>query len=82
MDQALHNALKRFSAGDEMRAFTFLGCHRAQRDGVDGFCFRVWAPNARAVSVTGDWNYWNTADLPMERLEYGVWEAFSSYAKE
>ena len=82
MDQALHNALKRFSAGDELRAFTFLGCHRAQRDGVDGFCFRVWAPNARAVSVTGDWNYWNTADLPMERLEYGVWEAFSSYAKE
>ena len=82
MEQNLHNALKRFTSGDELRAYTYMGCHRAERDGVCGYSFRVWAPNAVGVSVVGDWNYWNPADLPMQLLEYGVWEAFSPYAKE
>ena len=61
MEQTLHNAFKRFSLGDELRAYTFLGCHAAERDGVHGYVFRVWAPRAQGVSVTGDWNFWNTA---------------------
>ena len=65
MEQTLHNAFKRFSLGDELRAYTFLGCHAAERDGVHGYVFRVWAPRAQGVSVTGDWNFWNTEDLPM-----------------
>ena len=36
MEQTLHNAFKRFSLGDELRAYTFLGCHAAERDGVHG----------------------------------------------
>ena len=44
--------------------------------------FRVWAPNARAVSVTGDFNFWNPEDLPMESIGCGVWEAVSSFARE
>ncbi len=82
MEPTLHNALKRFAAGDELRAYTFLGCHKAERDGVSGYLFRVWAPNAAGVSVTGDWNFWNPDDLPMEYLEYGIWEAFSPHAQE
>ena len=65
-----------------LRAYTFLGCHAAERDGVHGYVFRVWAPRAQGVSVTGDWNFWNTEDLPMTLVEYGIWEAFSAYARE
>ena len=82
MEQNLLNAIKRFSDGDELHAYTFLGCHAEQRDGVNGYVFRVWAPHAQGVSVTGDWNFWNPTDMPMTYLEYGVWEAFSVYAKE
>ena len=82
MDSSLHNILRKFSTGDELRAYAILGCHRAQCDGKDGYIFRVWAPHAQGVSVTGDWNFWNPDDLPMTYLEYGVWEAFSVYAKE
>ena len=82
MEQGLLNALKRFSEGDELHAYAYLGCHRAMRDGVEGYVFRLWAPNAHGVSVTGDWNFWNPDDLPMQWLKNGVWEGFSAFAKE
>ena len=82
MEQNLQNAVKRFSDGDELRAYTFLGCHKAQRDGKDCYVFRVWAPNAHGVSVTGDWNFWNEEDMPMTWLKNGVLEAFSPFAQE
>ena len=82
MEQTLKNSVKRFLSGDEIRAYTFMGCHKVQQDGVDGYVFRVWAPNAQAVSVTGDWNFWNAADLPMQRIDGGIWEAFSANAAE
>ncbi len=76
--QSLHNAMRRFVGGDEIHAYAFLGCHRAVRDGAEGFVFRVWAPNAQAVSVVGDWNAWDPDALRMEQLEYGIWETFAS----
>lgn len=82
MEQNLQTTLKRFSDGDELHAYTYLGCHKAERDGVSGYVFRVWAPRARGVSVTGDWNFWNEDDLPMKWVKNGIWEAFSVYAKE
>ena len=82
MEQTLQTMLKRFSDGDELHAYTYLGCHKAERDGVSGYVFRVWAPRARGVSVTGDWNFWNEDDLPMKWVKNGIWEAFSVYAKE
>ena len=82
MEQNLHNAFKRFSSGDELRAYSFLGCHPAQMNDTEGYVFRVWAPNAQNIYVTGDWNFWNPTDMPMERKEFGIWEAFSVYAKE
>ena len=77
MDERLASFLKRFHTGPAADAYRYLGCH--ETDG--GFVFRVWAPNARAVSVTGDFNFWNAEDLPMTRLDGGVWEAVSGYAK-
>ena len=45
------------------------------------YVFRVWAPHAQSVSVVGDFNFWNTEDLPMRKISEGVWEAVSVYAK-
>ena len=58
-----------------------MGCHPEVRDGVEGFVFRVWAPNAQRVSVVGDFNFWNGEDLPMTRVSQGIWEAWSPNAK-
>jgi 1,4-alpha-glucan branching enzyme len=57
-------------------AFT-LGANPITIDGVKGTRFAVWAPNARAVSVVGDFDTWDNRRHPM-RLRYpsGVWELF------
>lgn len=82
MDKTLAAQLKAFQSGENRRAFAILGCHRAVREEHAGYLFRVWAPNAKAVSVVGDFNFWNLEDLPMTMIGYGVWEAFSVYAQE
>lgn len=51
------------------------------REGVNGFVFRTWAPQAQSVRVTGDFNFWNEEDLPMQQVGHGVWEVFSKFAK-
>ncbi len=38
--------------------------------------FAVWAPNARRVSVAGDFNYWNELRHPMRMRSSGIWELF------
>ncbi|EGD53454.1 1,4-alpha-glucan branching protein GlgB [Gordonia neofelifaecis] len=48
-----------------------LGAH----PGPSGTSFRVWAPNARAVTVFGDFDDWAAADHPMDRGPDGVWTA-------
>jgi 1,4-alpha-glucan branching enzyme len=54
-----------------------LGAHPDTIDGVRGTRFAVWAPNARRVSVVGDWNRWDGRVHPMRlRREAGVWELF------
>ncbi len=54
-----------------------LGAHPMQHEGVEGVAFAVWAPNARRVSVVGEFNFWDGRRHPM-RLRYGsgVWEIF------
>jgi 1,4-alpha-glucan branching enzyme len=57
-------------------AFT-LGANPLRIDGVSGVRFAVWAPNARAVSVVGDFNIWDPRRHPMRlRHPAGVWELF------
>jgi 1,4-alpha-glucan branching enzyme len=82
MTEALSYFVYHYHNGTSTRAFEHLGCHPEVRDGVPGFVFRVWAPNAKAVSVVGDFNFWNGEDLPMERISQGIWEAWSENAKE
>ena len=78
MDERLTSFLKRFQSEPASDAFRYLGCHPA--DG-EGYVFRVWAPNAEAVHVVGEFNFWNPEDLPMQKIGAGVWEAVSVYAK-
>ncbi len=63
--------------GTDYRAYEKLGAHLATVDGVTGVRFAVWAPNARRVSVVGDWNGWDGRVHPM-RLHpgNGLWEIF------
>ena len=54
-----------------------LGAHAMLVDGVPGVRFAVWAPNARRVSVVGDFNTWDGRRHPMRlRHQAGVWEIF------
>jgi 1,4-alpha-glucan branching enzyme len=54
-----------------------LGAHPMEVDGIRGVRFAVWAPNARRVSVVGDFNSWDGRRHPMrKRVEGGIWELF------
>ncbi|QEE38816.1 MULTISPECIES: 1,4-alpha-glucan branching protein GlgB [unclassified Methylobacterium] len=57
--------------------YRMLGAQSGQLDGIDGFRFAVWAPNARKVSVVGDFNEWDGRRHPMRLWqEGGIWEVF------
>ena len=73
--------LEQFHTSGAADAYRYLGCHPEVREGVNGFVFRTWAPQAQSVRVTGDFNFWNEEDLPMQPVGCGVWEAFSKFAK-
>jgi 1,4-alpha-glucan branching enzyme len=54
-----------------------LGAHVREIDGVAGTSFAVWAPAGRAVSVVGDFNFWDGRIHPMRALgASGIWELF------
>jgi 1,4-alpha-glucan branching enzyme len=68
-----------FREGTHQRLWEVLGAHLTP----EGCHFSVWAPNARDVSVIGDWNDWDGRVHPMQmRGESGVWELFVPGVKE
>jgi 1,4-alpha-glucan branching enzyme len=63
--------------GRHEEIYAKLGAHPRAVDGVAGVAFAVWAPNARAVSVVGDFNGWDGRLNPMRALgPSGIWELF------
>jgi 1,4-alpha-glucan branching enzyme len=63
--------------GSHSRLFDKLGAHPGTRAGTSGTHFAVWAPNARAVHVVGDFNDWQASEqAAMERGARGIWHAF------
>ena len=63
--------------GAHYRTYEKLGAHLTELDGRPGVRFAVWAPNARSVSVIGDFNGWNRDSHHMRcRGDSGVWETF------
>ncbi|AFY74624.1 alpha-1,4-glucan:alpha-1,4-glucan 6-glycosyltransferase [Synechococcus sp. PCC 7502] len=65
-----------FAQGTHYQVYEKLGAHPTQIDGVEGVYFAVWAPNARNVSVLGDFNYWDGRKHQMRKSESGVWDLF------
>ena len=67
-----------FKEGTHSRLYNHFGAHAMQRDGVDGYYFSVWAPNASYVSIRGDFNEYDRDSHPLKiRLDdSGIWEGF------
>jgi 1,4-alpha-glucan branching enzyme len=65
-----------FSEGNHLRLYEKFGAHPIEFEGVAGTSFAVWAPNARRVSVIGDFNFWNGRRHVMRKHPGGVWEIF------
>ena len=72
-----------FGAGTHYEIYERMGGRLMTHEGARGAAFSVWAPNAKAVSVIGDFNNWDARRSPMRRLgESGIWELFLPAAAE
>ncbi len=66
-----------FNEGTHARLFEKLGAHPVIQDGIAGFTFAVWAPNARAVALVGDFNGWSRGTTPLTPVSSsGIWSVF------
>ncbi len=67
-----------FGQGKDYRIYDKMGAHLRTINGMTGVTFVLWAPNARSVSVIGDFNGWQHGATPMHRRhnDLGVWECF------
>ncbi len=66
-----------FNEGTHRHLWRVLGAHPRQINGTDGVAFAVWAPNARRVSVVGDFCRWDGRLFPMRSLgASGIYELF------
>lgn len=66
-----------FAKGRHYEIYEKMGAHLAEEDGKAGTYFSVWAPNARSVSVVGDFNNWDRTAHPMQPVQQsGIWDIF------
>ena len=63
-----------FNTGAARKAWLSFGCHYIA--GLKMYRFMVWAPNAKRVTLVGDFNRWDRDATPMEPVEGGVWVVF------
>ncbi|MGN1412192.1 MAG: 1,4-alpha-glucan branching protein GlgB [Oscillospiraceae bacterium] len=71
-----------FYQGKNCEAYKFFGAHKLIDDDTEGYVFRVWAPKAKAISVVGEFNHWDSKLNPMKLVAEGVWETFITDIKE
>ena len=68
-----------FNEGTNFRSYEFLGTHKIE----DGYRFAVWAPNAKAVYLSGSFNDWNPTQYPLSKLgTTGVWAGVFNFVCE
>ncbi len=66
-----------FNEGKYFKAYETMGAHPAEKDGVQGASFAVWAPDVESVCVIGEFNAWNEEDAPLFPYgSTGVWTGF------
>lgn len=71
------------SEGAKLRPYEKLGAHLVTQNEVGGIHFSLWAPNAKRVSVVGDFNLWDGRRHPMRyHANSGVWDIFIPNAKK
>ena len=77
VSQFCEEDLRQYGTGIYYRSYEKMGAHPMTIDGVSGVNFAVWAPEAKRVSVVGDFNYWNGRRHQMKRLgNSGIYELF------
>ena len=62
--------------GTNYESYRTLGAHLVECEGIPGVRFAVWAPNARVVSIVGEFNGWDRTRHPMRLRDGGIWEIF------
>jgi 1,4-alpha-glucan branching enzyme len=67
-----------FREGKHFKLYEKMGSHKVEIDGKTGIYFAVWAPNAKQVSVIGDFNNWDSrvSELKIRWDGSGIWEGF------
>lgn len=66
-----------FKQGTNFESYRFFGAHPTVRQGREGVLFTVWAPHAKKVAVTGDFNDWDPEANPLEDPDKsGIWQGF------
>ena len=72
-----------FNEGNHYKVYNKLGAHIIELEKTQGTFFAVWAPNAKRVSVVGNFNNWDGRRNPMRtRGSSGVWELFIPHIQE
>ena len=63
-----------FKVGKSFRSYNFMGAHKVEKEGITGITFLVWAPNAKKVSLVGEFNNWDESLNIMKEIEdSGIW---------
>jgi 1,4-alpha-glucan branching enzyme len=66
-----------FNEGSHYRLYEKLGAHPITVDGIEGTYFAVWAPDAKQISVMGEFNGWDKSSHPLcPKGQSGIWEGF------
>ncbi len=66
-----------FGEGTHEQAYQWMGAHVAEVDGIKGVNFVIWAPDARRISVVGDFNFWDgRCHMMRKHPGGGVWDIF------
>jgi len=72
-----------FNEGNHFEIYKKLGAHKRVVNGIEGYNFAVWAPNAVKVNVKGNFNNWDGSKHQMVELgNSGIWEIFIPEVKE
>ena len=71
-----------FHEGTNYQAHKMFSPTPGVENGVDGWDFAVWAPNAKRVSVVGDFNGWDANANPMQMQDDGIWTTFIAGAEQ
>ena len=69
-----------FHQGTNAKAYDYMGLHKVIKNKKEQTACRVWAPNAKACSVVGDFNAWDDGANQMRKISSGVWECYLPFA--